>query len=354
MSVKKALSIALCFVMVLMAAGCNNAPANSSSQAATPQPSQTGGTPAEPSQSGGESTAEVVRTPQSVSVATGPSTSVVYAVATTLGALWSDLYPEYTIVPEVTTGSSESMNLLLQGDVVIASGQGDVTYSLYNGTREYDDSTKGQVNFLCGGYYTVHHMIVPKNSTAQDLRDLKGKRVGVASGVMANFYWPAYCEAFGVSPDDFNVTVMSFNDIKAGLEDGILDFGIHSLSVPTSTISDLALNTGIRLLSIPDDIRDAMIAVNPYFSKYTIKSESYDLGYDTETLAITNGFNCRPDADEQMIYDFVKTLMENSEDISLCHPQATNLCNPETALLGQLIPIHPGAERYFREVGILK
>ena len=354
---KKLFCFALSLVMLLGLIACDNETAQTPNKTETTEdkPVGTSVTQTENKTEIAAPAEEVKREYLSVHAATGPATSVVYAVVTNVASIWEDTIPEYTLIPDVTTGSTESMNLIMNGDVVIASGQNDVTYSLYTGTREYEGKgTEGKINFLCGGYYTVHHMICAKGIEANDLRDLKGKRVGVASGVMANFYWPLYLKAFGLTEQDFkSVTVMSFNDIKAGLEDGILDFGIHSLSVPTSTVSDLVLNAGVKILSIPDDVRAQMIQENPYFCEYTITADKYETGYDINTIAIVNGFNCSPDADEQMIYDFVKTLFEHHDDIALVHPNAKNFGNPETALLGQIIPIHPGAERYFREIGLI-
>ncbi len=314
--------------------------------------------PSETATGTGTSTSDtgVKRTPQTITIACGTSAGVGYITTTTAGSILTKLYPEYQIKPELTTGSQENVNLICQGVAQIGVCMADSSLAAYNGEREFDESTKNKINFITGGYVTTITQFVPKNSKAKSIADLKGKKIGVSKGVMASYYFPIILKAYGLSESDFKISVLSVNDITAGVQDGNLDYGVHVASTPNSAISDLAMASGINLLTMSEEIRDKIISENPYFQKVTIGKDVYSTEIDSDTLATRNVYICAADADEQVVYDWVKVLIENHDDIAMAHPQAGDFGgkNGENALAGQLIPIHPGAERYYKEVGILK
>ncbi len=298
----------------------------------------------------------VERKSQVITIACGTSAGVGYVTTTTTGAILNKLYPEYQIKPELTTGSQENVNLITQGVAQIGVCMADSALAAYNGEREFNESTKGKINFITGGYITTITQFVPKNSTAKSLADLKGKKIGVSKGVMSQFYFPTILKAYGLSESDFNISVLSIGDITAGVQDGNLDYGVHVASTPNTAISDLAMSAGINLLTMSDDIRDKIIEENPYFQKVTIEKDVYSTEDDSDTLATRNVYICSTDADEQVVYDWIKTLIEYHDDIALAHPQAGDFGGKDggNALGGQLIPIHPGAERYYKEIGLIK
>jgi TRAP transporter TAXI family solute receptor len=298
----------------------------------------------------------VKRTRQTITVACGTSKGVGYITTTTLGAILTKVYPEYQIKPELTTGSAENVRLITQGVAQIGVCMADSALAAYKGNREFDKSTKGKIKFITGGYLTTITQIVPKNSTARELPDLKDKRLGVSKGVMSQFYFPLILNAYGLKKSDFKINVMSIGDILAGLKDGNLDYGIHVSSTPNNGILDLAMSNGINLLTMSDKICAKMIKKNPYFMRTIIPSNVYSTKNDSQTLATRNIYICAANADNQVVYDFVKTLIEHHDDIAMAHPQAGDFGgkNGENALKSQLIPIHPGALRYYKEVGIIK
>lgn len=298
----------------------------------------------------------VTRTPQTITIACGTSKGVGYITTSTAGAILTQNYPEYQIKPEITTGSQENITLIREGVAQIGVAMTDSALAAYEGTREFDESYKGCINFVTGGYMTTITQIVPKDSPAKELPDLKGKKIGVSKGVMSKFYFPILLEAYGLTKDDFKIEEMSINDILTALQDGNIEYGIHVSSVPNTGISDLALSSGIQLLTMNEEVRDKIIEKNPYFVKATIGKDVYSTDFDAETLATRNVYVCSPDADEQVIYDWVKTLIENHDELATAHPQAGDFGGKDgiNAMEGQLIPLHPGAERYYKEIGLIK
>lgn len=291
-----------------------------------------------------------------LTVASGTSTGVGYITMSALGALLQKRFPQYTLKPEISTGSVENVRMIQQGIAQLGVCMADSALAAYNGQREFDVSTKGCINFVAGGYLTTITQIVPKNSTAKSLRDLKGKKIGVSKGTMSQFYFPMVLEAYGMTKEDFNIVTLSINDILTGLKDGVLAYGIHVSSVPNRGISDLALTSGINLLSLDDEICEKIIKDNPYFQKVTIEKTVYNTPEDSQSLATRNIIIADPKLDPQVVYDFLTILIENHDEIAAAHPQAGDFGgkNGENALKSQLIPLHPGAEKYYKEKGILK
>ena len=292
-------------------------------------------------------TATMKRTAQTITIACGTSAGVGYITTTTAGTFLKKVFPGYEVKPEITTGSKENINLIKQGIAQIGVSMADSALAAYEGNREFNESYKGCINFVTGGYLTTITQIVPKNSTATELPDLKGKKIGVSKGVMEQFYFPIILKAYGLSKSDFKISV---------LQDGNIQYGIHVSSVPNTGISDLALSRGIQLLTMSEKVRDAIIVANPYFQKAVISKAVYDTRTDSNTLATRNIYVCAPNADEQVVYDWVKTLITYHDELATAHPQAGDFGgkNGENALSGQLMPIHPGAARYYREIGLIK
>lgn len=341
---KKLFSFLLVAVMLLSFTACSG-----SGGKTTTTPASTSGN--------SKATESVTRTPQSIHIATGTSTGVGYITVSTIGALLSKIHPEYAIVPEITTGGAENINMLLAGDAQIASCMLDDALACNNQERKWTDNAdaKDSLYYITNSYLTSITQFSPKSTGAKELSDLKGKRIGVASGTMYNYYWGYLLEAYGMTEADFaKVEVMTIKDLLVAIQDRTLDYGVHVASTPNTGIQDTALSVGLNILTMSDEVINKMIELNPSFQKYTITKDKYESDFDANTLGVHNVYVTRGDVDEQMIYDFVKCISENNETLAAAHPQAGEVGMSEKVLPNQLIPFHPGAERYYKEIGLIK
>lgn len=302
-------------------------------------------------------TAYADREYQDIHVATGTSTGVGYITVCTLGSLLAIDYPEYTIVPEITTGGAENINMLLAGDAQIASCMLDDALACNNNERKWVDKAeaKDALYYITPSYLTSITQFTPKSTGAKELSDLKGKRIGVASGTMYNYYWTYLLAAYGLQESDFaKVSVMPIKDLLTAIQDGTLDYGVHVASTPNTSIQDTALSVGMNILTMSDEVIAKMIEQNPCFQEYTITKDKYDSDFDAHTVGVHNVYVCTASTDEQMVYDLVKVLTENNETLKAAHPQAGEVGLLDQVLPNQQIPFHPGAERYYKEIGVIK
>lgn len=338
---KKAICLILSVAMTgCLLAGCGNGATGS--QASSGQASAASGN-------------TVNRQPMSVSIGCGTSTGVGYITASTVGSLLSSKYPTYQCKPEVTTGGAENIRLLLNGDIQLCSAMLDVATNAYKGTREWDAKSKGKLRYITSGNMTTLTQFARKESGAKELPDLKGKNIGVASGTTAQFYWKYLLEAYGLTDKDFkSVKVLGIKDILTAMQDGSIDYGVHTTSVPNSSIQDTAMTVGLNVLTMSDDICEKLIKANPGFEKTKITKETYTSDFDAQTVGVRNVYVCLSDSDDQLVYDWTKTIDENQKALVQAHPGAGQYGKHENVLNCQKFPFHPAAERYYKEVGLLK
>ena len=232
----------------------------------------------------------------------------------------------------------------------------DVAFSAYNVDREFvgEEKLRECVNYVMAGGVCPIHMMVRADSDITSLSQLEGKKLGVSKGSMSQFYFPAIMEAYGYDVSKLKVETISLNDICTALQDGTIDFGIHMTSAPSGVIADLAHQKGIRLISLEPEMLEKIMTDNPYFVEATIPADSYtDVNYDTVTVGCQDAICCRPDLDEQFVYDFCDVVFASYDDLYAVSPTAAEY-SLKNAMQGATIPIHPGAERWYRDNGYLK
>ena len=188
------------------------------------------------------------------------------------------------------------------------------------------------INFVVCGNETVITMIVRADSGINSFADMKGKRAAVGSGTIYQAYWPLFLEEYGFTEDDVAATPMNMADCATALQDGTADMIFYNANFPHPTFQDLALNCPVRFLDVEQVVKDHICEQNPYFAETIIPADVYD---------------------EQLIYDLCATIFENQEEIALLGPTVAEY-NPENALkFSDLVPMHPGAERYYKEHGMM-
>lgn len=298
-----------------------------------------------------------MRQAQNIHVACGTSTGVNYLTVTTIGALLGKEYPEYTLTPEISTGGAENIGLILNGEAQIGSAMIDDIVACNNNERKWEDTpeTKDSLRYITSGNRTSITQFARKDSGIKAFSDAKGKRVAVSSGTMYNYYWPMMLEAYGLTEEDFEkVSVIGLKDILTAIQDGVVDYGVHVSSTPNASIQDTSLSVGLNILNMDDDIINKLIEINPCFMKFTIPADTYDSDFDANTVCLYNAYVTTADADQQMIYDFIKCLTENNDALKAAHSQAGDIGKLENVLANQRIPFSEGAERYYKEIGLIK
>jgi TRAP transporter TAXI family solute receptor len=191
------------------------------------------------------------------------------------------------------------------------------------------------------------------NSDIQTVADLRGRRVGLGPAGGTGIELSVYVfDAAGFGIAGLRASYTAYDEALTALGDGNLDAVVVQTALPNPAIRQLE-STGrkVRLISIPDDIRSAINAEHPYFGLMDVPAEMYDTDASAATLYGANMVIVDADLDEEVVYLITKTLFENVDVIRNSHPAAVDVSVETSADVP--IPLHPGAERYFREVGVL-
>jgi hypothetical protein len=201
------------------------------------------------------------------------------------------------------------------------------------------------------------HIVTLRSAGINSVSDIKNKKLSVGhpgSGGEADA--KLILSTLGVTFDDFEPINLDRKTASDYMADKIIDGDFLTIGYPGASIVDIAQKRKIGLVSLSDEEIEQVITKYPYYTKEIIPANTYK-GVETETqaLAVMCFLGVDSQVDEEAIYQFTKQLWEpkNVKRIQEVHEKA-KFITPESALDGISIPLHPGAERYYREAGLLK
>ncbi|MBE6906101.1 MAG: TAXI family TRAP transporter solute-binding subunit [Ruminococcaceae bacterium] len=257
---------------------------------------------------------------------------------------------------QVTGGAVENNGLIQDGTLEIAITQGPMAYAAVNGTAPYEKKQDKISAMFSGLSKGIFHVVTLESTGIRTMEDLKGRRVvmGPAGGGainMASDIWGEY----GFSINDVNATYISYSDGMSALTDGKCDAVVVQSAAPASAITELMVTRkDAVILEIEEAMRKQIIEKYPYYSEYVIPKDVYGTASDFPVIHLSNMVVCNSDLPEELVYDITKAFFaENVDKIKSSNPAAKDL-NVESAVKNVPIPLHPGAEKYFREIGVIK
>ncbi|HNZ08499.1 MAG TPA: TAXI family TRAP transporter solute-binding subunit [Bacillota bacterium] len=287
---------------------------------------------------------------------TGPLGAYNQTLYNGVADLLNKAYPGvYSFAVENSTGSTENARALVLGNADFGPAGNDVTIAAYNATGDFAGLPAKKINFVfChGGMGAALHIAVPKNSSIKTVADLKGKKVGVGTGVMTDYFLQGIAP-YGLAEADMKIVKLSLADLCNGLSDGTLDAISYGTPAPATNFTDLAVTKGFRLLDIGEAAVAKILEKYPYKHMVKIPANTYPgVDYVVTTFAQWTVLCCNADVPEEIVYRLVKVVMENNAALKAIHPNAADI-TLERSVDGAKIPIHPGALRYYKEVGRVK
>jgi len=276
-----------------------------------------------------------------------------YPVGVGLSEIFLKAIPEVETRVEVTGGTVENPGLVDLGDSDIGLANKDMAYFAYTGQAPFESEHKNLRGLFNGFAPGVVHYAVLESSGIQNLADLKGKRIAVGpQGNSTSLFLEKVLNTLGYTWDDITPSYLSFSEGMQALADGKVDMAIASAGPPVSAVQELAA-TGkeFRLLNFDDDFRAKFLEAYPYYIEYIIPKETYNLPEDVTTVATQNMVMINANLDEELVYKMTKAIFENLDSLKSAAPAAADITlenAPKTD-----IPLHPGAERYYKEAGVL-
>lgn len=288
---------------------------------------------------------------EQLSVATGGTGGVYYPMGGGLAELINKHIEGYSATAEVTGASVENMGLIATGDADLALALADTVQQAQTGTGRFEGQQLEMVRGLASMYANMVQIVTLADSGITSLEDLKGKRVSVgAPGSGTEVNAEAILSANGISYDDIEEQRLNFNETADALANGDIDAGFWSVGAPTSSILNLATTNQIRMIELTDDQIAAARAADPIFARTTLTAGIYEGVGDTVVLGVPNVLVVSSEMSDDLAYAITKAMFENIAELQAVHP-AANQTTVEFTIDATPVPLHPGAIRYYEEIG---
>lgn len=285
---------------------------------------------------------------------TGGNTGTYYAFTTAVGQILGT--DDYKFTVQSTGGSQANIEMIEDGDAQFAIVQNDVMNYAYEGTNGFAAPITCFSAIGCV-YAEVCQVIATKASGIKTIADLKGKNVAVGDAGSGVYYNATQIlAAAGLDIDkDINKTAASFGDSATLLKDGAIDAAFITAGTPTPAVSDLATSTDIVAVDLGEEVINKLMADYPFYAKHEYTSADYDFITDGEasTVAIMATFIATNDMSEEQAYEITKNLWEKQEEIAVSHAKGKEMSKEAAAAAIGNVPLHPGAEKYYKEIGVI-
>ncbi|MBN9088505.1 MAG: TAXI family TRAP transporter solute-binding subunit [Reyranella sp.] len=256
-----------------------------------------------------------------------------------------------------SNGSVANVAAIAAGTAQSGFVQSDIAYWAYNGTGIYAGRPKVDVLRAIANLYPESvQLVVRKGSGIRSVRDLRGRKISLdepGSGTLVDAR--LILEAFGMTEKDLQAQYFPAQRVADSLKDGTID-GFFSVSgYPQSAVADLAATVGVELVPIEGPEVDKLVSQFSFFSAEEIPDDAYKGVAGVKTVSVHALWVTSSKQNEELIYKVTAALW---------HPATRKLLDSghikgreirlETATTGLGIPLHPGAEKFYREKGLVK
>jgi uncharacterized protein len=293
--------------------------------------------------------------PMSLSIATGGTGGVYYPLGGGFGNILGKEIPGVTATAQVTGGSVANLQLIGSGKADICFSQVDAAWDAYKGQDKCP--TKLPVTALVVMYPNHMHVVTVEGTGVEKIEDLKGRRVSAGSpGSATEVYAIRVLEAAGLHHErDIRKERLGVAESVNALKDKKIEAFFWVGGLPTAAVTDLAAtpNTKIKILDIAQLTAKMNAKYGPLYAEATIPAATYKgMDRDARNNTVWNIMAVNASMSEDLAYKLTKVMLEKRDDLALVHKEALNI-KPEWQTASRAgIPWHPGAVKYFKEMGI--
>ena len=294
-------------------------------------------------------------------IGTGGITGVYYPTGGAIAKIINAKKAEYNIRASVesTGGSKFNINAINKGDLEFGIAQADTQYMAVKGLGDWEGKPVSKLRFVFALAPEAVTFVAAEDSGIKSLADVKGKTVNLGdpgSGNRVNAL--QVFKEIGLKPgDDFRGEGLKPADAPHTLQDGRIDGFFYTVGHPNGNIKEATAGKR-KCRIVPITGMENLLKQSPYYSMTKIDMKQYPDATNAadgtvETLGILATFVTSADVDADIVYAITKEVVENLEEFKKLHP-ALGAITKESLLEGRTAPLHPGAEKYFKEAGLIK
>ena len=286
-------------------------------------------------------------------LATGGTGGTYYPFGGAIANIWNTKIENMNVTAQATGASAENLRLINKGEAEYAIVQNDVMDYAYNGTDLFAGEKLANIMTIGTLYPEVVQIAVSKDSGIKSIADFKGKRISVGdAGSGVEFNAKQIMEGYGLTFDDIKKSNLSFKESAEGIQNGTLDGCFVTAGVPNAALQELAFTAGLTLVPVDGEAAKKICEKYGYYTQTTIPGGTYKgTDDDTPALAIKATLAVNSKLDEQTVYEMTKALFENLNELATAHAKGKEV-SAKAAVTGVSVPFHPGAKKYFKEIGL--
>jgi uncharacterized protein len=309
----------------------------------------------------GSASAKAART-RFVTIGTGGVTGIYYPTGGAIGKIVNKKRKQYglRVTVESTGGSVFNVNSIMAGDLEFGIVQSDCQYQAWKGLKDWKDSgPQKDLRAICSFHPETVVLMAGNDTGIKSFMDIKGKHVNIGnpgSGQRGNS--TDAMKACGIDGEkDLRAEGLVADEQAKALQDGRIDAFFYTVGNPNGSIKEATSGKRkVQFVPIEGSCIDQMVEKCPFYAKAYIPIKFYPMATNKEnvnTFAVKATFCTSAKVPDDVVYAITKEVFDNLEDFKKLHP-AYGVLTKENMLEALSAPIHPGAIKYYKEVGLMK
>lgn len=291
-----------------------------------------------------------------ISFPTAATTGALYPLGAGIANLWNTRLPYVNARAQASNGGIQNLNLLKAGDAQVSFAVSSITYEALHGQRGFEGRAYGGVRVLAGLYYNPNQVVARGGGGVNALADFKGKSFAPgAAGGTTEVESRIHFTAAGLQyPGDIKAHFVGFTESIDLMRNKQLDGVWIMAGMPTAAVTEMCSTAGGTLIGFDDELIARVQAEYPWYAKVTIPAGTYEGQTEpVQTTAVKMLLLADASMPDDVVYDLAKTFWENLDSLGQAHAVMKTVTKDMAVTDLSGIPIHPGAEKYYKEIGVL-
>jgi len=296
--------------------------------------------------------------PFKLTIGGGPIGSGFFVVMSAYARIMNEKVPAIDASIEGTGGGIDNLYLVQDGQIEIGGGICSGTYMAFRGVEDFEkDGAFSNLRGVSMMYEWPLQIIVMEDSSIETVYDFKGKRVAVGvRGGGGETVSRQFLGSLGITFDDIEPVWVGYAETMDGLKLGDIDAAIFNTGVPTPAVLELQATHSFRVIPFSDEDISKITTDYPYYIPGVMKAGTYEtIKEDIPTFFGFPVLYAHKDVPYDIVYKFLKGIWDNFDIMEASHSSQIGL-TPQRCYenINPILPLHPGAELYYREIGVIK
>jgi TRAP transporter TAXI family solute receptor len=287
-----------------------------------------------------------------LSIGTGGVGGIYYVYGGGMAKVITEHVPELTATAEVTGASVANVRFIHAGEMELGFSMACVAWDAHHGTGAFKGEHLYSLRGLFYLYPSFHHWVTLAGSGIYSVADVVGRSISIGSpGSGTEVQATAVIEALGYTLADFDIHRLSFAENVVALRDGVIDVGVWTVGAGAASIIDIATTHDIRIIPFSPEELATIYEAHPIYPGGMLPAGTYRGVGDVPLPTVPNIIVVHEDLPYRVAYEILRAVFDNLDYLRVVHVAAHHTTLEAGPVTG--IPLHPGAERFFRDRGVL-